>query len=97
MAWNRELYSITTGTSPDYRIPVLDFKGSPVGIDIRKVVQTGITPLIDSAIAHKDPGYPNMGAGFVRAPLACFEKAVDAFAQKYGRLQLESEAATLPS
>jgi uncharacterized protein DUF1116 len=97
IAWNRDMYSITTGTSPDYRIPVLGFKGSPVGIDIRKVVQTGITPLIDSAIAHKEPGHPNMGAGFVRAPMACFEKALDAFAAKYGRPKLQSEAATLRS
>jgi hypothetical protein len=95
IAWNRDMYKITTGTSPDYRIPALGFEGSPVGIDIRKVVQTGITPLLDSAIAHKEPGYPNLGAGFVRAPIECFEKAMDAFARRYGGLAAESETATL--
>jgi hypothetical protein len=54
-----------------------------VGIDIRKVVQTGITPIIDTAIAHKNPGYAIIGAGLVRAPLECFQKALKAFGQKY--------------
>jgi uncharacterized protein DUF1116 len=97
IAWNWDMYKITTGMSPDYRIPMLGFKGSPVGIDIRKVVQTGITPVLDSAIAHREPGYPNLGAGFVRAPMECFEKALDAFVRKYGLPAQEGETANLPS
>lgn len=97
MAWNRDMYKITTGTSPDYRIPVLGFKGTPVGIDIRKVVQTGILPVLDSAIAHKEPGHPNLGNGFVRAPLACFEKALQAFASTYASTPVESGTATMSS
>jgi hypothetical protein len=65
-------------------MPIMGFQGSPVGIDIRKVVQTGITPIIDTAIAHKNPGYPIIGAGLLRAPMECFKKALVAFGRKYG-------------
>lgn len=84
LSWNREMYQITVGTSPYYRIPIFGFQGSPVGIDIRKVVQTGITPVCDSAIAHRDPGYAGIGTGLIRAPMECFQKALSAFERKYG-------------
>jgi simple sugar transport system ATP-binding protein len=50
------------------------FQGTPVGIDIRKVVQTGIAPIVDTAIAHKNPGYPIIEAGLVRAPWSASRK-----------------------
>ncbi len=78
-----DMYRITVGTSPDYRIPALGFAGAPVGIDIRKVVETGIVPVLDTAIAHKDPGHPSIGTGMVRAPMDCFRKALAAFKKKY--------------
>jgi hypothetical protein len=84
MAYSREMRQITVGTSSNYRMPIMGFQGSAVGIDIRKVVQTGITPIIDTAIAHKNPGYPIIGAGLLRAPIECFQKALKAFGQKYG-------------
>jgi len=84
MAYSREMRQITVSTSPNYRMPIMGFQGSPVGIDIRKVVQTGITPIIDTAIAHKNPGYPIIGAGLLRAPMECFKKALVAFGRKYG-------------
>jgi hypothetical protein len=84
MAYSREMRQITLSTSPNYRMPIMGFQGSPVGIDIRKVVQTGITPIIDTAIAHKNPGYPIIGAGLLRAPMECFKKALVAFGRKYG-------------
>jgi hypothetical protein len=83
LAYTREMKNITITSHPTYRMPALGFIGAPVGIDIRKVVQTGITPIIDTAIAHKDPGYPKIGAGLVRAPLECFKKALIAFSRKY--------------
>ena len=83
MQYNQEMRQITVSESPNYRMPILGFQGSPVGIDIRKVIQTGITPIIDTAIAHKNPGYAIIGAGLVRAPLECFQKALKAFGQKY--------------
>jgi hypothetical protein len=83
LEYSREMRKITASVHPTYRLPALGFVGTSIGIDIRKVVQTGITPIIDTAIAHKDPGYPKIGAGLVRAPLECFKKALIAFGRKY--------------
>ncbi len=83
LAYTREMRQITTSLHPTYRMPVLGFAGTSVGIDIRKVVQANIPPIIDTAIAHKDPGYPIIGAGLVRAPLDCFKQALIAFGEKY--------------
>ncbi len=83
LGYSREMKKITVAAHPTYRMPALGFIGAPIGIDIRKVVQTGITPIIDTAIAHKNPGHPKIGAGLVRAPLECFKKALIAFGRKY--------------
>jgi len=83
LAYTREMGRITHGTHPTYRMPALGFAGAPVGIDIRKVVQTNVAPIIDTAIAHKDRGHPIIGAGLVRAPLECFKQALIAFGRKY--------------
>ena len=82
--YSREMREITTGLSPDFAIPALGFEGTAVGIDIRKVAQSGILPIIDTAIAHKEPGHSIIGAGLVRPPMACFHGALRAFAAKYG-------------
>jgi hypothetical protein len=81
---SREMREITVGLSPDYRMPALGFAGTAVGIDIRKVVATGIEPVIDTAIAHREPGHPKIGGGLVRAPLDCFRKALAEFAHRHG-------------
>ena len=60
--------------------PVLNFRGTPTGIDVRKVVETGILPSIDTGIAHQEPGIGQIGAGLVTPPWACFEAAVRALA-----------------
>ncbi|TFH37878.1 MAG: DUF1116 domain-containing protein [Anaerolineales bacterium] len=83
LEYTREMASITVGEHPTYRLPALGFIGAPLGIDIRKVVQTNVTPIIDTAIAHKDPGYPIIGAGLVRPPMECFKQALIAFGQRY--------------
>jgi hypothetical protein len=83
MAFTREMINITETKHTIYRMPILNFEGTSVGIDIRKVVQSGIAPIIDTAIAHKDPGYSIIGAGLVRAPMECFKKALIAFGKKY--------------
>jgi hypothetical protein len=80
--YTRAMYDITTGRNPDWTIPGLDFAGVPVGIDARKVVETGIAPVINTGIAHRLPGIGQVGAGTVKAPLACFEKALAAVAAK---------------
>ena len=84
LSYSREMRDITVTTSPDYLIPALGFEGTSVGIDIRKVVQTNILPIIDTAQAHKEPGHPIIGAGLVRPPMECFKKALARFAEKYG-------------
>jgi hypothetical protein len=83
LEYSREMRKITVGIHPTYRMPALGFAGISLGIDVRKVIQTNITPIIDTAIAHKLPGYPKIGAGLVRAPLDCFKKALIAFGRKY--------------
>jgi hypothetical protein len=80
---SRSMRDITYGSSPDYRLPALGFAGAPVGIDIRKVVSSGIEPVIDTAMAHRDRGYPKIGGGLVKAPMACFESALREFAQTH--------------
>ncbi len=75
----REMYDICYGRHRDYQIPALDFAGTPLGVDIRKVVELGSTPYINTGIAHKEPGVGQVGAGLLRAPDACFQEALRAF------------------
>ncbi len=84
MTITRRMREITMGASPDYRMPVLGFAGAPVGIDIRKVVSTGIEPVIDTAIAHRESGHPKIGGGLVRAPMDCFREALLEFGRRAG-------------
>jgi len=79
-----EMYEITYTEHKYFTIPPLDFRGTPTGIDIRKVVETGITPRINTGIAHKEAGVGQVGAGLVRPPMTIFEQALVAFAEKYG-------------
>lgn len=81
---SNEMDEICISNNSNWSIPTWDFKGACLGIDARKVVATGITPLINTGIAHKQPGVGQVGAGTVRAPLACFEKAIIAYAKKLG-------------
>lgn len=73
-----EMYQITYGEHPFFQIPFLNYRGTPTGIDIYKVVEMGIPPIINTSIAHKDPGVGQIGAGRTRAPIQCFQKAVKA-------------------
>ncbi|MFY9187147.1 MAG: DUF1116 domain-containing protein, partial [Bacillota bacterium] len=81
--FSEKMYSITISESRYFTIPILNFRGTPTGIDIRKVVETGILPQINTGIAHKDPGVGQVGAGLVNPPWECFEKAIIAFGKKY--------------
>lgn len=74
---------ITAARNPKFAIPSLDFRGTPTGIDIRKVVDTAILPSINSAIVHKSSGAGQIGAGIAKAPYGCFEKALLAFGKRY--------------
>jgi hypothetical protein len=74
-----EMAEICLGEHPHFRMPTMDERGTPVGIDIRKVLETGVTPMINTGIAGRVPGTGQVGAGVARAPLACFEQALEAF------------------
>ncbi len=80
MQITRKMYEITLAEHDTFKIPLLDFQGTPLGIDIRKVVEPGITPVINTGIACKRPGVGQIGAGLTAAPLECFTKALETFA-----------------
>lgn len=80
---NKEMYEITFEESNSFRIPNLDLKGTPVGIDIVKVVETGIVPHITTAIAGRYPKSGMIGAGISKIPVKAFEKALIAYADQY--------------
>ena len=79
-----EMYEITATEHKHFTMPALDFRGTPTGIDIRKVVELGIAPRINTGIAHKNAGVGQVGAGLVRPPMVIFEQALLAYAEKYG-------------
>ncbi len=78
-----EMYEITVAEHEHFTIPSLDFRGTPTGIDIRKVVELGTTPRINTGIAHKEAGVGQVGAGLVRPPKAVFEEALIVYAERY--------------
>jgi hypothetical protein len=75
------MYDITLAEHPVYKIPGLDFRGTPTGIDLLRVVESGVVPVVNTGIAHREPGIGMIGAGLVRPPFACFAKALTAFAE----------------
>jgi len=76
-----EMYEITFSEHENFTIPALNFRGTPLGIDVRKVMETGILPQINTGIAHKDPGVGMVGAGILRAPEQCFREAFDSLVE----------------
>ena len=75
---------ITLGEHSEWTIVNENYRGVATGIDIRLVVETGIVPTINTGIAHRQPGIGQVGAGVVKAPLACFEKALRALGERLG-------------
>jgi hypothetical protein len=82
VALNTSMYGITLGEHPDFRIPALGFRGSPVGIDVHRVVATGVVPVIDGGLAGRGGG--QIGAGVLKAPIECFQAAHRAWTGRYG-------------
>lgn len=82
--------AITLGANPAFSLPALDFASAAAGIDARKVVDTGVLPVINSGIAHRTAGVGQIGAGVTTAPMACFTAAVQALAQQLGNSGEES-------
>jgi hypothetical protein len=82
LEYTRRMYTVTLGSNSAFTLPSLGFAGTPAGIDTRKVVDTGILPIINTGIAHRDAGVGQVGAGVTHAPLACFIGAVSHLAER---------------
>jgi hypothetical protein len=80
VGYTRAMSEIAATRNGKWGIPALEFAGVPTGIDLRRVIETGIAPAINTGIAHRKAGIGQVGAGVARAPLACFEQALAAFA-----------------
>ena len=78
---NLDMYEITVGEHPEFKIPYLRYRGTPTGIDVHRVVATGIQPVMDIGVAGRNGG--QIGAGFMRAPIACFKAAAGAYSEAY--------------
>jgi hypothetical protein len=71
-----EMYGITLAEHPRYTIPALDFRGTPVGVDAVAVTRSRIAPVLDTGVAHREPGIGQIGAGVVRVPIEPFDAAI---------------------
>ncbi|TCI27632.1 DUF1116 domain-containing protein [Exiguobacterium sp. SH5S4] len=80
--YSRAMYTITEDENNTYSIPTLDFRGTPLGIDVRKVIETGVLPVINTGMAHREAGIGQVGAGIVHPPLGCFTKALKAYSEE---------------
>jgi hypothetical protein len=81
----QRMYEITLSENPAYALPVLDFRGAPTGIDVTRVVRTGILPQINTGIAGRVAGTGQVGAGLVTPPIQCFLSALGALAAAANR------------
>ncbi|MDJ0948825.1 MAG: DUF1116 domain-containing protein [Alphaproteobacteria bacterium] len=86
IGYTRSMAEITVGQNPEWTLPSLDYTGVPTAIDVLKVLEMGIEPVINTAIAHREPGRGQVGAGVVRAPFSCFEQALARFAESVGAI-----------
>jgi hypothetical protein len=80
MAATLSIYEITWDESAHYQLPALGFRGSPLGIDCREVVHTGVLSVVNTGIAHREAGVGQVGAGLVEPPMQAFTTAVQALA-----------------
>jgi hypothetical protein len=86
IGYTKSMTEITVGPNPEWTLPTLNMMGVPTGIDIRKVLSTGLLPVINTAITNKLPGRGQIGAGVVNPPMVCFEQALMTFAEMNGAL-----------
>jgi Protein of unknown function (DUF1116) len=85
LRYTRAMYEITAAENNIFQIPGLNFRGTPTGIDVRKVVEKNILPFIDTGVAHKQPGVGQIGAGVLNAPALPFQKAFEGFARSLNK------------
>jgi hypothetical protein len=82
VSYTMQMYEITAAENNMYQIPYLNFRGTPTGIDVVKVIEKSLTPFIDTGVAHKNPGVGQVGAGVLSAPIEPFIKAYEGLAAK---------------
>ncbi len=82
VGYTLQMYEISVGENNIYQIPYLNFRGTPTGIDVRKVMEKNVTPFIDTGVAHKNPGVGQVGAGVLSAPVEPFRNAFAGLAQR---------------
>ncbi len=82
LQFTHQMYEITLAENPAWTLPALNFRGAPTGIDICRVLETNILPIINTGIAHREAGIGMIGAGIVRPPLDCFTQAVQQLARE---------------
>ncbi|WP_066624699.1 DUF1116 domain-containing protein [Clostridium magnum] len=80
--YTNTMYEITCAENNAYKIPNINFRGVPTGIDMRKVIETRILPVINTGIASNKAGVGQIGAGVVNPPMKCFEDALTSFIEK---------------
>jgi hypothetical protein len=81
LQYTLEMYDITVAEDSQYQLPPLNFRGTPIGVDIRQVVRQNLLPIINTGIAHRLPGVGQVGAGIVHPPMECFVAAVHDLAE----------------
>jgi Protein of unknown function (DUF1116) len=82
LAATQRMYEITLAEHPAFQVPILDFRGTPVGIDVTKVVRTGLLPVVNTGIAGRVAGTGQVGAGLVSPPAEVFTLALHALAEQ---------------
>jgi len=80
----KRMYEITQAEHTQFQIPFLNFRGTPVGIDLRRVLKTGVAPMINTGIANRKAGVGQIGAGTITFPMQVFKDGFEAFVDKYG-------------
>ena len=73
------MYGVTLEEHPHFTVPSLSYRGTPFGIDARRVVTQQLEPIFNTGIAHREPGIGQIGAGYAKTPMACFKAALEAF------------------
>ncbi len=84
VSYTKQMYEITAAENSVYQIPYLNFRGTPTGIDVIKVIEKNILPFIDTGVAHREPGVGQVGAGVLSASLEPFPKAFEGLARRLG-------------
>ena len=84
LATTRRMHEITLAENPRWSVPVLEFQGTPTGIDVSKVCRTGILPQINTGMAGRVAGTGQVGAGLVTPPMECFTAALDELGRRAG-------------